>query len=149
MAFLHEIQQIEKRIAELGSSVRSEVLAVSEDRDVQFPIYKISFGSEDPKAPVLGFIGGVHGLERIGSQVCVALMNSMAELVTWDRSLQRTLQELRVFFIPTVNPVGIYRKTRSNPQGVDLMRNAPVEAESPARWVGGHRRSSRWPWYRG
>lgn len=149
MTSLPEIQQIEKRIQGLGSSVRSEVLAYSELDSLRFPIYKVTFGSEDPKAPVLGFTGGVHGLERIGAQVCVALMNSLAELALWDETIKRTLQDIRVFFIPTVNPVGIYKKTRSNPRGVDLMRNAPVEGEAPARWVGGQRFSNRLPWYRG
>ncbi|KHD88191.1 MAG: zinc carboxypeptidase [Bdellovibrio sp. ArHS] len=149
MNTLPEIQQIEKRIQDLGTSVRSEILAYSEADNVRFPIYKISFGSNHPQAPVLGFVGGVHGLERIGAQVCVALMNSLAELVTWDKTVQTTLQNIRVFFIPTVNPVGIYRKTRSNPHGVDLMRNAPVEGDNPARWVGGHRLSAKLPWYRG
>ncbi|MBV2167949.1 MAG: DUF2817 domain-containing protein [Bdellovibrio sp.] len=149
MSSLPEIQQIEKRIQTLGALARSEVLAYSELGSLRFPIYKISFGSEDPQAPVLGFIGGVHGLERIGAQVCVALMNSLSELALWDETLQKTLQKVRIFFIPTVNPIGIYKKTRSNPQGVDLMRNAPVEAENPARWVGGHRFSNQIPWYRG
>lgn len=149
MSSLPEIQQIEKRLQSLGGAARAEVLAYSELGDLKLPIYKISFGSEDPKAPVLGLIGGVHGLERIGAQVCIALLNSLSELALWDHTTQRTLENVRIFFIPTVNPIGIYRKTRSNPRGVDLMRNAPVEAEHPPRWVGGHRWSSRLPWYRG
>lgn len=152
MSFLPEIQQIEKRIQQAAgsvTSVRSEVLAYSEAGSLRVPIYKISFGSEDPKAPVLGFTGGVHGLERIGAQVCVALMNSLAELVTWDETLQKTLQNVRIFFIPTVNPIGIMKKTRSNPRGVDLMRNAPVDGDNPAFAVGGQRWSPRIPWYRG
>src|SRR5207302_1647543 len=40
--------------------------------------------------------------------------------------------------------------TRSNPAGVDLMRNAPVEAEAGVRWpLGGQRLSPILPWYRG
>lgn len=149
MSFLPEIQQIENKIQELGARARSEILAYSEFGKLKFPIYKISFGSPDPQAPVLGFVGGVHGLERIGAQVCLALMNSLAELSVWDQGLQRTLREIRIFFIPTVNPIGIYRKTRCNPRGVDLMRNAPVEADAPQPWIGGHRISRKLPWYRG
>lgn len=149
MTTLPEIQQIEKKIEALGSTGRAEVLAYSEHEDLRFPIYKVSFGSQDPQAPVLGFVGGVHGLERIGAQVCVALMNSLAELAQWDVTLQQTLQNIRIFFIPTVNPVGIQRKTRCNPNGVDLMRNAPVEADNPQFLLGGHRYSNKLPWYRG
>lgn len=149
MSVLPEIQQIEQCISNLGSAVRSEVLAYSEDGELRFPIYKLSFGSTDPKAPVLGFVGGVHGLERIGAQVTVALLKSFSELVLWDKNLQRALENIRIFFIPTVNPIGIYRKTRCNPRGVDLMRNAPVDADNPPRFLGGHRYSNKLPWYRG
>lgn len=149
MSTLSEIQQIEACVQKLGSFARSEVLAYSEHGSLRLPIYKITLGSTNPKAPTLGIIGGVHGLERIGSQVCISFMNSLSNLVLWDRALQRTLEDIRIFFIPTVNPVGIYRKTRSNPRGVDLMRNAPVEADNPAKWVGGQRYSNRLPWYRG
>lgn len=147
---LPEIQQIEKRIAELGSRARVEILAHSEKGVDRMPLYKISFGSEDPKAPVLGLVGGVHGLERIGAQVCVSLLNSFSELVQWDEGTQKLLQSIRVFFIPVVNPIGILRRTRSNPRGVDLMRNAPVEGEGRIPGLlGGHRLSSRLAWYRG
>lgn len=149
MAQLPEIQKIEQRVKTLGSKVRHETLAFAEWEGERFPIHKLTFGSEDPQAPVLGFIGGVHGLERIGSQVCVSLLNSFCELLLWDKSLQNTLKNVRIFFIPTVNPVGIYRKTRCNPNDVDLMRNAPIEAEKPARLLGGHRLSRKLPWYRG
>jgi hypothetical protein len=146
---IDEIRQIEKIIQELGPFVRSEVLAYSESGETRLPLYKLSFGSEDPKAPVVGLIGGVHGLERIGSQVCISLLKSFSELLLWDEGLKNALKNLRVFFIPVVNPLGIMQKTRSNPQGVDLMRNSPVEGEAPPRLLGGHRYSANLPWYRG
>ncbi|HEY8269475.1 MAG TPA: M14 family zinc carboxypeptidase [Pseudobdellovibrionaceae bacterium] len=146
---LLEIQQVEKVIHELGPLVRSEVLAYSRTHSLKLPIYKLSFGSEDPQAPVVGLVGGVHGLERIGSQVCVSLLHSFSELLLWDEVIKESLKHLRVFFIPVVNPIGILKKTRSNPRGVDLMRNAPIEGEHPPRFLGGHRYSSKIPWYRG
>lgn len=146
---LQEIEQIEKIIQELGPLVRSEVLALSEQGSLKIPIYKLSFGSEDPQVPAVGWIGGVHGLERIGSQVCISLLHSFAERLLWDETLKESLKNLRLFFIPVVNPLGILRKTRSNPRGVDLMRNAPIEGEHPPRFLGGHRYSARLPWYRG
>jgi hypothetical protein len=52
--------------------------------------------------------------------------------------------------MPVVNPGGMWLASRANPQGVDLMRNAPVEADQEvAPLVGGHRISARLPWYRG
>jgi hypothetical protein len=42
------------------------------------------------------------------------------------------------------------RGTRANPNGVDLMRNAPVEAQDSVPFlVGGQRISAGLPWYRG
>lgn len=149
MSLLPEINQIESCIEKLGEKARAEVVDFSEHSSLKLPIYKISLGSTDPKAPTLGFTAGIHGLERIGSQVCIALMKSLTELVLWDNSVQNTLNSVRIFFIPTVNPIGILQKTRSNPRGVDLMRNAPVEAENPVTLVGGHRISRYIPWYRG
>lgn len=149
MKTLPEIQQIESLIPLLGSRARFDILAYSEKNNLRMPIYKITFGTTDPTAPVLGFTGGVHGLERIGAQVCVSLLHTLSQLVMWDESLQETLKKVRIFFIPTVNPIGISRKTRANPRGVDLMRNAPVEADDAARWIGGHRHGPQWPWFRG
>ena len=147
---LFEIKSTEKIIKEMGSLVRSEILAYSQYKNLELPIYKHSFGSEDPKAPSLGLYGGVHGLERIGSQVCLSLLNSFSELYRWDTILQNTLKNIRVYFVPVVNPIGVYRKTRCNPQGVDLMRNAPVESDHTTPFLlGGHRYSSRLPWFRG
>ena len=147
---LPEILQIEQLLTEFPEQVRSQVLGHVGDQGKLFPIYKLAIGSRAPEAPVLGLIGGVHGLERIGAQVVISLLGSVLRMQLWDRSLQEILKKIRLFFIPTVNPWGIYHRRRSNAAGVDLMRNAPVEAavEVP-RLLGGHRISSRLPWYRG
>lgn len=141
---------LEKLTAELSSSGRFQVLGWSQDERNKFPLIAASFGSTDPQAPVLGLVGGVHGLERIGTQVVLALMSSFAELILWDKLIQDALTKIRVVWLPIVNPVGIMNKQRSNPQGVDLMRNAPVECvEDPTFLVGGHRISPTLPWFRG
>ena len=42
--------------------------------------------------------------------------------------------------MPLVNPVGMYKGYRSNGNGVDLMRNSPIESkEKVYPFVGGHR----------
>ncbi len=116
----------------------------------QLPIIGISVGSKDPKAPVLGLFGGVHGLERIGAQVCIALLRSLSELMLWDSLLQEALKNIRIVAVPMINPLGMMHLRRSNPNGVDLMRNAPIEADGDVhRLLGGHRLSPRLPWYRG
>jgi hypothetical protein len=52
--------------------------------------------------------------------------------------------------MPIVNPGGMLRGTRANLNGVDLMRNAPVDAQDGVPFlVGGQRISAGLPWYRG
>jgi hypothetical protein len=57
---------------------------------------------------------------------------------------------MRLVFMPVVNPGGMWAATRANPRGVDLMRNAPVDAtDRVPPWIGGQRISAGLPWYRG
>jgi hypothetical protein len=57
---------------------------------------------------------------------------------------------VRLVFMPLVNPGGMLRGTRANPDGVDLMRNGPVDSAERVPWlVGGQRISPRLPWFRG
>lgn len=142
--------QLRKLAIELVHSGQVLVLGESTRQNKSLPLVGFCFGSQDPAAPTLGLFGGVHGLERIGSQVVLSLMSSFSELLLWDHLLQDALKKIRIVFFPIVNPWGLYGQTRSNPNGVDLMRNAPVEAlENPTWMVSGHRLSPRLPWYRG
>ncbi len=141
---------LEKIVAESESLGRIHVLGESQSADCKIPLVAFSFGSQAPDAPVLGLFGGVHGLERIGSQVVLSLLKSFAELLLWDETTQRALEKIRVVFFPLINPIGMMNKTRSNPHGVDLMRNAPIDAEGKTKFLlAGHRLSSKLPWYRG
>ncbi|MBL7714280.1 MAG: DUF2817 domain-containing protein [Bdellovibrionales bacterium] len=116
----------------------------------EFPLYGFSIGSEEPTAPVLGIVGGVHGLERIGSQVVLSSLISWVERLHWDETLMRDLEHFRLVVVPILNPVGMFMESRSNGNGVDLMRNAPVDAEDKTHFLmGGHRITNRLPWYRG
>lgn len=114
------------------------------------PLYKITYGSKDRTKPTLILVGGVHGLERIGTQVVKALLFSFNELARWDSQTKRNLKDVRVIFIPLLNPWGMALKRRSNVNGIDLMRNAPVEASgSTLPLLSGHRLGRGLPWYRG
>jgi hypothetical protein len=98
----------------------------------------------------VGYFGGVHGLERIGCEVVLAYLQSIVMRLQWDSTLHKQLESLRMVFMPLVNPGGLALGTRANPNGVDLMRNAPVDAmEKVPFLLGGHRMSARLPWYRG
>lgn len=116
----------------------------------EFPVQVITLGNPDPTLPVVGFFGGFHGLERIGTAVVLAYLNNLVRRLPWDSVLHRQLESVRLVFMPIINPGGMWRGTRANPNGVDLMRNAPLEAEERVPFLfGGQRLSSRLPWYRG
>ena len=106
----------------------TEVLTVPQG-DMRLPVRVIEMGSQAAGAPAIGFFGGVHGVERIGTQVILSWLHSLVHRLQWDDQLHRRLEHIRLVFMPMVNPGGIWRRTRSNPNGVDLMRNAPVEAD--------------------
>lgn len=116
----------------------------------RFPVHVLTLGNTSPEVPSVGFFGGVHGLERIGAEVVLAYLRSLVMRLSWDDALHQQLQKVRMVFMPLVNPGGIWRGTRANPRGVDLMRNAPVDAVEPVPFmVGGQRISAGLPWYRG
>jgi len=118
--------------------------------DHVFPVHVLTLGNPNPTLPAVGIFGGVHGLERIGAEVVLACLRSLVSRLRWDATLHHLLAGLHVVFMPLVNPGGLWRGTRANPQGVDLMRNAPVECVEGAPFLlGGQRLSPGLPWYRG
>lgn len=147
---LPEWGQLESLIPELSRFGEVSVIGKSSSSQGDIPLVGMSFGSRDPKAPVLGLFGGVHGLERIGAQVCLALLKSFSEHLLWDSMIHESLKKIRIVAVPMINPLGMMSIRRANPNGVDLMRNAPIDAEGKATWLlGGHRISNKLPWYRG
>jgi hypothetical protein len=147
---LPELQELEELIAVLDGRIEVEVLARVQARDREFPVYGLSMGSKDPTAPVLGFFGGVHGLERIGTHVVLAYLQTASELMHWDDLFNEKLEKTRIILVPLVNPGGMWMHWRANPNGVDLMRNAPMEASDNTTFLlSGHRYGKWLPWYRG
>jgi zinc carboxypeptidase len=140
-----------KAILESGSA-NFEIRTACETRvrGRSFAMFTASIGSADPLAPAIGFFGGIHGLERIGSQLVLDYMRSLLGRLEWDELLVRQLQSIRLIFVPIVNPGGMWAATRANPNGVDLMRNGPQDADEHVPWLAGGQRLGSWlPWYRG
>jgi hypothetical protein len=82
--------------------------------------------------------------------VLLVFLRSLVARLPWDAALHGVLQSVRLVFMPLVNPGGMWLSSRANPRGVDLMRNAPLDArERPTFMVCGQRWSPRLPWYRG
>ncbi len=118
----------------------------------QCPIIGFQIGTDDPSAPCLGLFGGVHGIEKIGTHVVLAYLSNLFKQLEWDQDLRNILQTSRIISIPLINPGGMSQLRRANPNGVDLMRNSPVELnESESfHWpVSGQRLTNKLSWYRG
>jgi hypothetical protein len=115
-----------------------------------FPLFTASIGSRDQQAPAVGFFGGIHGLERIGTQLILHYMRALLFRLEWDELLHQQLQQVRLLFMPLINPGGMWAHRRSNLSGVDLMRNAPQRADNSVPFLaGGQTISPLLPWYCG
>jgi hypothetical protein len=147
---LPELTALE-RLIELGRDQLEVTTECTVDADgVSLPVYALAIGNRDIDVPAVGFFGGIHGLERIGTQVILAFLQSLIARLRWDASLHQQLAAVRLVFMPLINPGGMRQSTRCNPRGVDLMRNAPVDSTEKVPFLlGGQRLSSHLPWYRG
>jgi len=149
-ALLPELQALEAVVERGGTHVACKVACSVAHLGQTLPVLAITLGNPDPAVPAAAFFGGVHGLERIGARVVIAFLEHLVARLAWDATLHQQLEQVRLLFMPIVNPGGMARGTRANPAGVDLMRNAPVDALDPAPLlVSGQRLSAGLPWYRG
>jgi hypothetical protein len=149
-ARLRELDELLQLVDEGAAHLSCDAVCDVATGGQSFAVHAVTLGNPDPAVPAVGFFGGVHGLERIGAEVVLAGLRSVVRRLKWDASLHRMLEGLRVVFMPLVNPGGVWRGTRANPQGVDLMRNAPVDCAAGAPLLlGGQRLSAGLPWYRG
>lgn len=149
-ASFDELSYLEEVLESLNGISRVSTLDTVSYKSHNFPIYSVELGSSAPNAPTLAIFGGVHGLERIGSDVAISVLENFGEALKWDKTMQDRLSQSRIVFVPIVNPVGMYLKRRSNGRHVDLMRNAPVTATAKTPFLlGGQTYSSKLPWYRG
>ena len=79
----------------------------------------------------------------------MSFLKTLIRRLRWDPAAIEQLHRIRLVIIPIVNPGGMADNSRTNPNGVDLMRNAPVEALQRTPFlVGGQRISPKLPWYR-
>lgn len=153
MTVINELRTLETLIARhqaaLGSSVLRTSVPVIVGPGEGYAVHVLELGSQDPQAPAVGFFGGIHGNERIGSDVVLAFLHSVLEAAHWDEGLQHLLQSIRLVFMPLINPTGMARNRRATGAGIDLMRNAAVDSPN-AHWLLGGQRITRYlPWYRG
>lgn len=148
---LPELQEISRLAETAPPIVRVSILESVPFNGMDLPIHCFEVGPDNPELPVFLLTGGVHGLERIGTQVVISYMKTLFEQLRWDEAQNNLFKQARLIIVPLVNPIGMMLRTRANGRGVDLMRNAPVEAVQQSRFplVEGHRLGPFLAWYRG
>lgn len=149
-----ELDRLQSLIASYAHPMmRVEILHQERYRGRDYPLHVITLGApSEATAPTLFLMGGLHGLERIGSDVIIAYLQNLLSRLRWDESFLHLLQRMRIVMLPIFNPIGILQQRRANGRGVDLMRNAPVESAEPALATAVYRGQDLTPWlpyYRG
>lgn len=146
----NEFKNIKDLVQKSPDIVKHTVLDTVRYKDRNYDLHSFSIGKKDPNVPVFGIFGGVHGLEQVGAHVVLSYLNYIIEQLQWDESLYDLFQRVRLVSMPIVNPVGFVHLKRSNGNGVDLMRNAPIDSdEKVLPLIGGHYISPKLMWYRG
>src|SRR5207342_2988 len=141
---LPELAELGRILEKHHAHLEARTLCEVADQHRRLPVQAVVLGSESRDTPAVGFFGGVHGLERVGTQVLLSFLDWLAGRMEWDERLLRLVSEVPVVFLPLVNPAGMSAGKRANGNGVDLMRNAPVESrERVAFLLGGQRISAR------
>ena len=85
---LNELIELENIIRAGGSHLSTQVACEVSAGPQRFPIHVIALGNPSPDVPVVGFFGGFHGLERIGTEVVMAYLRSLVSRLEWDSVLQ-------------------------------------------------------------
>jgi hypothetical protein len=87
MPTLPELRELE-RIMELGQGhLESRIACEVSAGNNRFPVYRMTLGNPDPNLPAIGFFGGVHGLERIGTHVLLYFLRSLLTRLKWDKGI--------------------------------------------------------------
>lgn len=76
---LPELIRLEALIETFPTRVKATELARFQSGTHAYPSYLIELAEFDPAKPSLLLTGGVHGLERIGSAVLIAFLESVLQ----------------------------------------------------------------------
>ena len=91
------------------------------------------------------FVGGIHGLEHIGVEMILWLIDTLTKQYEEDTRITELLSEIEVCLVPVVNPDGYEKHQRKNARGVDINRNFGVGFSNHGFW----NRNKWFPFYPG
>jgi len=146
-----EFIQLDKLLELSNGELKTTILDWVSLPQIALPIPLLSLGDVENSKNILLISASLHGVERIGTQAVLAWMQGLIQRIRWDALWRSQFDsDMALVIMPMVNPGGMYKNSRCNPNGVDINRHAPIEAEdSPSFLVGGQRLSRHIPWYRG
>ena len=94
---LPELQQLEMLLKDYPRQLSAETLCAVAFQRHTFPVYALSLGSQAKDIPTVVFVGGIHGLERIGTQVVLAFLETLLARLRWDLTLEAH-EQVRIVF---------------------------------------------------
>src|SRR5688500_18475591 len=95
-----ELDALESVLARGARHLRTDVACTVDSAGQALPLHVIRLGNADSALPAVGFFGGVHGLERIGSRVVIAFLDHLVARLEWDASLHQLLSGVHLVFMP-------------------------------------------------
>ncbi len=94
-ANLPELLALEQLIAKDRDGVHWRVEdQVSLTDDIQLPIYSVTVGNADRSNPAVLFTAGMHGVERIGTQVIIGFLQALIERISWDHNYRSLFERV-------------------------------------------------------
>ena len=81
---LAELAELQRILETAPAQVEHRTVLTVSTGGERFCVPVISMGVRDQAAPAVGFFGGVHGLERIGSGVVLACLRILVARLAWD-----------------------------------------------------------------
>jgi hypothetical protein len=148
---LSELISMEQLCRQAGDLISTRTEALIDVKDFTLPLVSLTIGNPHTAKHCLLLTAGIHGVERIGTQVLLAWLETVIERCRWDALWRAQFNtDIAIVAVPIVNPGGMLQDSRCNPNGVDLNRHAPIDAEDKVPFlIGGQRISKAIPWYRG
>ena len=145
-----ELVQLKRMEKNFGDVVITEELGEVDYKGYRTPVNAFFISHKPrPELPTIAFFSSFHGVEWIGSRVLVNFIEHLVREIKWDEDIKSLTEKVNICGILIVNPVGRIEGYRSNGNGIDLMRNAPVKAEHAIPLLGGQKLSKHLPWYMG
>ncbi len=104
-----ELEELKAILLAGSAHFEVDVVAEAHTAGPSFPLYTASIGSRDPLAPAVGLFGGIHGLERMGTQLILHYLRALLFRLEWDELLHRQLEKIGWSSCPSSIPAACGR----------------------------------------